>query len=78
MTDTLLESGDGDVIGISDKIGTSIPYKAEVREDGNVNNGFLDLRGKPHLVDQIPEVHRSRGFANILRAANQPHSLNSP
>lgn len=47
-----------------------VPYKAEDREDGNRNHGFVDLRDNPELVSSIPEAGKNSGLAAVLSSVN--------
>ena len=65
--DTIIRRGPGFVIAQSDVAETLIPYSGSLRRDGDINHGFKDLRGRPELVDEIPEAKKSKGLANLLR-----------
>ena len=75
VQETLIEEGEDYTITIGDRPTTGVPYSPEKREDGSENYGFLDLRNRPDLVDEIPEANKSKGLAAILRAANAPYSI---
>jgi len=70
MAEIVHHEGPGYRIAQTDIPMTAIPYPAVERQDGNVNHGFFDLRDHPELADQIPEVQKSRGIGDIVRAAN--------
>lgn len=70
MTEEILSQGPGYVILATDELGTMTHYGPKVRADGTVNHGFIDLRDRPDLVDQIPEASKSEGLAEVLRVAN--------
>jgi hypothetical protein len=49
------------------KMGNTIPYPP-CTERGRTNAGFVDLRGKPELVDHIHEAGKSPALTRLLRA----------
>ena len=75
VTETLIEKGKDYTITTGDEPTTRVPHSAEKREDGSENYGFVDLRNRPELVDEIREAKKSEGLAAILRAANSPRSM---
>jgi hypothetical protein len=70
LTDKILHQGPGYTIAISDVPMLGVPYRAEDREDGDRNHGFIDLRDNPDLVLTIPEAEKNLGLAAVLRAVN--------
>jgi len=74
LDDEILFQGPGFTIARSHVPGTLVPYASANRADGNVNHGWLDLRGRPDLVSQIPEARKSAGLTKLLEAIAQPSS----
>jgi len=74
VEDEILFQGAGYTIARTARAETSVPYGAAARHDGNRNYGWIDVRGRPELVDSIPEVQRSTGLAHLLRAIAAPQS----
>lgn len=55
--------------------GKGIPYgghHGELREDGTTNHGFKNLKGRPHLLDSVPELRDSPALYELVRAINEP------
>ena len=73
LTDRIVEQGPGYTIAISDVAGTLVPYLPAPRPDGSSNHGWTDLRGRPDLVNQIPEAARSAALSRILTVIADPH-----
>lgn len=71
---TILYQGPGFTIAETKEASTLVPYGPARREDGNQNHGFMDLRGRPDLVDNIPEVQKSTGLATLLKTIADPSS----
>jgi hypothetical protein len=74
MTDTILESGQGFVIALSDIAVSAVPYRAEDRDDGQRNHGFIDIVDHPELAVSIPEAQKSPGLLSLLKAINAQDS----
>ena len=74
MTDQILKRGDWWVIGQSDLCSTTIPYRFEERQDGNINHGFIDLRESPELAETIPEAKKSDGLLKLIKTVAQTNS----
>ena len=58
------------VVQLSDRLSTVVPYGSIDQEDGNVNHGYIDLIGRPDLVESVPEVHGYPELGDILRFCN--------
>ncbi|MCW8929411.1 MAG: hypothetical protein OQL19_04125 [Gammaproteobacteria bacterium] len=54
----------------------TIPYGGigEVREDGDANYGFKDIKGNNKLLDTIPELKRDPALMTLIRAINAPQT----
>ncbi len=52
--------------------GKGIPYggTGEVREDGDANFGFRDLKGQPEMHEEIPELQRDPALARLVCSIN--------
>lgn len=52
--------------------GKGIPYGGSgiLREDGDANYGFKDLKSKPELLVSIPELSRDRALMDLVCAIN--------
>lgn len=74
MTETILHQGAGFTIARSDAAATLVPYYYAERPDGSVNFGWIDLRGHPDRVSQVPETTLSSGLSDILRTIASPDS----
>lgn len=50
----------------------TIPYggSGNVREDGDANYGFKDLKGNNKLIDKIPELKRDPALMELIRVIN--------
>ncbi len=50
----------------------SIPYGGSgiKREDGNANYGFKNLKGKPELIDSIPELKTDSALKSLVQSIN--------
>ena len=73
--DQIIAKGTGWTIAISDVAETLVPYlPGPLRANGTQNLGWLDLRGRPELVDEVPELGRSDGFSELVRAIAHPAS----
>jgi hypothetical protein len=72
--DTIIMQGPGYTIAQTDTAATTLPYGPANRPDGRRNHGYVDLRDRPELVSEIPEVQGSQGMQAILRAPNSPES----
>jgi hypothetical protein len=70
----ILKQGPGYTIAQTDEASTLVPYFAVKRQDGNQNHGFIDLRGRSDLVDQVPEARKSTGLATLLKVIADPSS----
>ncbi|MEI8715865.1 hypothetical protein [Mesorhizobium sp. ISC11] len=59
--------------------GTMVPYPARsIPVEGRLNYGWLDLRGRPDLVDQVPEAREIPALAKLLRVlATSPTLMSS-
>jgi len=69
MADEVIRQSTGFTIYRTTDWGPPVPYPAAARED-SVNHGFLDLRDRPDLVEQVPEAAKSEGLRMIVRALN--------
>lgn len=49
-----------------------VPYgeSGEVREDGDVNYGFKDIKSNPELLIEIPELKRDRNLMGLVQSIN--------
>ncbi|HEV2540101.1 MAG TPA: hypothetical protein VGU03_10375 [Frateuria sp.] len=56
--------------------GKGIPYggAGHPRADGDANHGFRFAKGKPEVLDWIPELKRDRALDRLVRAINAPAS----
>lgn len=52
-------------IGILDRV-KDVPYPVDFRPD-SIGHGFKDLKGKPHLVADIPELSNMLGMQRAVR-----------
>ncbi len=50
---------------------TSIPYREASRVDSH-NWGYVELKGRPHLLPTVPELRKSKGMAYLVEALNRP------
>jgi len=71
MTMTTVEEGPGWRIDEDDHPHTVVPYYGVVHEDGARNHGFVDLRDQPELAEHIPELSRSPGLTDFVKAVNE-------
>lgn len=71
MSDEILFQEPGVTIAYDDHTGALAPYGPSVRPNGDLNHGFFDLRDRPELIEQIPEVAASPGFQKLLVAINR-------
>ncbi|BAV45283.1 Uncharacterized protein MLTONO_0380 [Mesorhizobium loti] len=76
--ETVLQ-GVGWTIAKTKDAGTMVPYPARpILVDGRLNYGWMDLRGRPDLVEQIPEARESPALSNLLRViATSPMLMSS-
>jgi len=74
MEEIILLQGPGYTIAQTSCAGTLVPYGPAVREDGNINHGWRDLRASPELVDNIPELSKSSGLKALVKAIAAPDS----
>jgi len=53
-----------------------IPYggSGEIREDGDANYGFKDIKGNAALLLEIPELKRDSGLMGLVQVINAPHT----
>ncbi len=53
-----------------------VPYSGsgDIREDGDANYGFKDIKGDNALLLEIPELKRDRGLMSLVQAINAPHT----
>jgi len=51
-----------------------LPYRTEARPDGSVNNGFMDLRGRPEAAAIVTEAQASGYLPDLLVALATPGS----
>lgn len=71
----ILHQGPGYTIAETSEAVTIVPYLGSAqRENGSQNHGFMDLRGRPELVDKIPEAQKSTGLSTFLRTLADPSS----
>jgi hypothetical protein len=70
----MVDEGPGFTIARAHKAETLVPYFRAERPSGAINHGWIDLRGRPELVPEIPEAQKSRGLANLLRVMAQQSS----
>lgn len=77
MPDEITRRGDRFVIYRSADWGPAVPYPPAHRPEApdRPNNGFIDLRDRPDLVDSIMEVSDLPGLRAVLKVLN---SKNSP
>jgi hypothetical protein len=56
--------------------GKGVPYGAngEIREDGEANYGFKNLKADPRLSATIPELARDAPLLELVSALNRPQS----
>lgn len=75
----IILQGDGFSIVKLKEPGTMVPYPARpILRDGRLNYGWLDLRGRPDLVDQVPEAREIAALAKLLRVlATSPSIMSS-
>jgi hypothetical protein len=54
----------------------TIPYggTGEVREDGDANYGFRDIKGDNTLLSSIPELQRDAALMALVQAINAPQT----
>ncbi len=54
----------------------TIPYGGSggVREDGDANYGFKDIKGDNRLLNTIPELERDPALMTLIRAINTPQT----
>jgi hypothetical protein len=69
-----IRSTQGLCIVFSPQAQTLVPYGPADRPDGNRNHGWTDLRGRPDLVETVPEISKSAGLRRVLTALAQPGS----
>jgi hypothetical protein len=74
LEDEIIYQGDGWTIVRSYRAETLVPYSGRERADGTVNHGWIDLRGHPERVAEIPEAERSSGLSQLLRVIADPAS----
>ncbi|WP_143742951.1 hypothetical protein [Maricaulis sp. W15] len=75
MTDRIIAQGLGWTIARTDVADTLVPYgQSPVRDDGTQNYGWIDLRNRPDLVSEIPELRKSQGLGELVRAMAAPAS----
>lgn len=53
--------------------GNTVPYPP-LFDDIRSNHGFIDLRGRPDRIAQVPEARESTALASLLRALAAPDS----
>ena len=53
-----------------------IPYggSGEIRDDGDANYGFKNLKAFPHLIKEIPELARDEALCEIVTSLNRRES----
>jgi hypothetical protein len=59
--------------------GKGIPYggyhNGEMNDDGTAKNrGFKNLKGRPHLLERVPELSENPGLYELVAAINQPET----
>ena len=56
--------------------GKGIPYGGlgEIREDGGANHGFRNLKGRPHLIDLVPELRSDPALRSLVLTVNAAHT----
>jgi hypothetical protein len=62
-------------IWVSDEWGPAVPYPPVDHRDGNLNHGYVRLKGNPGAVSRIPEVNgwpEFEGFLDALNADSTP------
>lgn len=59
-----------------DPSGKGIPYggTGELREDGDANYGFKNLKGSFERLSDIPELTRDEALRNLVKSLNLPDS----
>lgn len=53
-----------------------IPYGGDgaIREDGDANYGFKNIKGNHSLLLEIPELRRDQALMGLMEAINGPHT----
>lgn len=51
------------------------PYRKEVRENGDVNNGGINLVNEPHRISEIHELHGADWLYDFIEKTNKPEGL---
>jgi hypothetical protein len=57
--------------------GKGVPYggmHGEARDDGTSNHGFKNLKGRPHLLSEIPEIQNDPALHELVRVINEPEN----
>lgn len=56
--------------------GKAVPYggTGELRDDGDANYGFKDLKGSPQLQAGVPELQRDPALRHLVATINAPHT----
>ena len=56
--------------------GKGVPYggRGAVQEDGTANYGFKNLKGRPHLLSDIPELQDHPSLYALIEAINRPEN----
>lgn len=51
-----------------------VPYggSSEIRNDGDANYGFKDVKGNCSLISEIPELKRDSALMSLIQAINAP------
>lgn len=59
-----------------DQGGKAIPYGGTgvIRDDGDANYGFMNLKGSLARIAEIPELERDEALRDLVLALNQPQS----
>ena len=68
-------TGDRNQLSLNHALKT-IPYggTGEIREDGDANYGFKDIKGDNTLLFDIPELKRDSALMTLVRAINAPQT----
>jgi len=74
MADSIIYRGPLFVVAATDEWGPAIPYRPEIRGNGESNHGFFDLRDSPRSISDIPEARKSRALVQLLEVANSSGS----
>jgi len=51
------------------------PYRAEVRANGDINNGGIDLVKEPHRINEVHELKGAEWLEDFVKTTNEPDRL---